>query len=221
MRLKLISCDIFEPELTAAAQRSHNRIDLEFLPRAPHHLDHPAMVQCLQSRIDRAARDNYHAVLLVTGGCKHQLTGLQARAVPLVLPRAKDCISLVLERAAPASSARSPRQVNLGSSRKPSPNTGPRVREETFWMAPVYDHPTDSAPNNFPGRDSFSWRARFAAGGRAGHPRVKPRSAGRSWSLLEMLVEGYWNYMDFLVVLPGWRVVVTNSEGTIAAEEVQ
>jgi hypothetical protein len=34
-----------------------------------------------------------------------------------------------------------------------------------------------------------------------------------------MLVDGYWNYKDFLVVPQGWRVVVTDDDGTIAAEK--
>jgi hypothetical protein len=34
------------------------------------------------------------------------------------------------------------------------------------------------------------------------------------------LVEGYWNYADFLVVPPGWHVVVQDPQGTIAAQEL-
>jgi hypothetical protein len=47
----------------------------------------------------------------------------------------------------------------------------------------------------------------------------KQTGPGRNRSILQMLVEGYWNYEDFLVVPPGWQVLVKQPQGTIAAEE--
>src|SRR5579862_8451433 len=133
MRLKLISCDIFERELQVACSQSTNHIEVDFLIQAPHQLSEHEMLACIQSRIDRVDRSLHHAVLLVAGSCKHGLTGLRARSIPLVLPRARDCISLLLEQHPPLTAA--------GQSRA-SAQWGPDLAEaedsSTFWMAAVH-----------------------------------------------------------------------------------
>jgi hypothetical protein len=176
------------------------------------------MVQCLQAAIDASNRSKYHAVLLVAGSCKHGLTGLEARSIPLVLPRAKDCISLLLDHSLAQPQARqhartsdSPR-VEAGAERADN-SAAPR---KDHWMAPVLT-PGLAGRRLPPARvQPWSWRDAFnpspaPAKGKSPEPRL---------TLLEMLVTGYWNYTDFLVVAPGWRVVVEHNTGLIGAEEI-
>jgi hypothetical protein len=57
------------------------------------------------------------------------------------------------------------------------------------------------------------------------HAEAKAREQGWKFdlikgdmSLLQRLVNGEWDQQDFLVVKPGWRVVVRYDDGIIAAE---
>jgi len=219
MRLKLISCDIFEQELQAACARSSNRIEIDILTQPPHQLSEHEMLACLQSRIDRADRTGFHAVLVVAGSCKHGLTGLRARSIPLVLPRAKDCISLLLEaprqRTATAGTKQRSRSVLDLSSHSSNPSAA--CEYPTYWMAPVETpvfHLTRKTSRLDYGKPQVK---RQTAPTLLFPPR--PDGPGRRRSVLEMLVEGYWNHADFLVVPAGWQVVVQQPQRIIAAQE--
>ncbi len=96
MRLKIVSCEIFHREVCAAAARSVNTIDLAFLPKGLHDIGTPRMRAALQEQVDAAAGRDYDAVLLGYGLCNNGVAGLRARDLPLVLPRAHDCITLFL-----------------------------------------------------------------------------------------------------------------------------
>jgi hypothetical protein len=93
-KYKLIGCEVFLRELCAAIAESPNAIDPEFLEIGLH--DEPGKLRGeLQARID-AAGDGYEAVLLGYGLCGNGLSGVRAGAVPLVIPRAHDCCTILL-----------------------------------------------------------------------------------------------------------------------------
>lgn len=96
MRLKVLSCEIFYREFSAAVARSPNTVDVEFLPKGLHDIGSEAMLERLQAAVDRVEGSNYDAVLLGYGLCNNGLAGLTARQIPLVVPRAHDCITLFL-----------------------------------------------------------------------------------------------------------------------------
>jgi hypothetical protein len=94
MRLKLISCEVFFREMWHVAARSSNKIDLEFLPQGLHNKGGKAMCDAIQEAIDAVPAKEYDAVLLGYGLCNNGLDGLIARTLPLIVPRAHDCITL-------------------------------------------------------------------------------------------------------------------------------
>lgn len=96
MRFKLISCEIFYREMCAAVAVSPHVVDVEFLPKGLHDLGSAKMLTRLQEAVDAADAASYQAVLLGYGLCGTGLVGLAARAIPLVAPRAHDCITLFL-----------------------------------------------------------------------------------------------------------------------------
>jgi len=96
LRLKLIACEILFRELSAAAARSVNRVDVEFLPKGLHDLGQAGMSARLAEALAKVDESQYDAVLLGYGLCNHGVVGLTARNVPLVVPRAHDCITLFL-----------------------------------------------------------------------------------------------------------------------------
>jgi hypothetical protein len=96
MRLKLIACEIFYREICAVVARSVNQIDIEFLPKGLHDIGQPAMSARLAEAVAAVDESHYEAILLGYALCSNGLLGLRARSIPLVIPRAHDCITLFL-----------------------------------------------------------------------------------------------------------------------------
>ncbi|HIQ20161.1 MAG TPA: DUF1638 domain-containing protein [Planctomycetes bacterium] len=96
MRLKLIACEIFYRECCAVVAGSVNQVDVEFLPKGLHDLGHEGMRARLAEALEAVDTDRYDAVLLAYGLCNNGLVDLSARSIPLVVPRAHDCITLFL-----------------------------------------------------------------------------------------------------------------------------
>jgi hypothetical protein len=96
MRLKLIACEIMYRELCAAVSRSVNLVDLEFLPKGLHDIGQAGMSSRLAEVLEQTDATRYDAIALGYGLCSNGIVGLRAKAVPLVVPRAHDCITLFL-----------------------------------------------------------------------------------------------------------------------------
>jgi hypothetical protein len=96
MRLKLIGCEVLYRETCLAASRSRNQVDVVFLPKGLHDLGASGMREQLQAALDAVDQEKYEAILLGYGLCNNGLVGLTADRIPLVLPRAHDCITLFL-----------------------------------------------------------------------------------------------------------------------------
>jgi hypothetical protein len=96
MRLKLISCEVLFREMCHACAHSPHQVDLEFLPKGLHDLGGKPMAVKIQEAVDRTPEGAYQAILLGYGLCGNGLDGLAARHTQLVLPRAHDCIALLM-----------------------------------------------------------------------------------------------------------------------------
>ena len=77
MKLKLIGCGVFRPELSALIEECENEIDLEFLPQGLHATP-DTLRRELQAAIDATSpRDGYHAILVGYGHyCQPPIPGL-------------------------------------------------------------------------------------------------------------------------------------------------
>jgi len=96
LRLKLIACEILYREFCAAVARSPHRVDVEFLPKGLHDVGQEGMSRRLKDTLGAIDQSQYDAVLLGYALCSNGLVGLAAREIPLVVPRAHDCITLFL-----------------------------------------------------------------------------------------------------------------------------
>ncbi|UCF35978.1 MAG: DUF1638 domain-containing protein [Acidobacteriota bacterium] len=95
MRIKCIACEVFARPVYACASLSGNIVDVELVEKSLH--NEPANLRdILQERIDAVDSDRYDVIVLAYGLCGKSTAGLRARELPLVLPRAHDCITLYL-----------------------------------------------------------------------------------------------------------------------------
>lgn len=94
MKLHVVACDILARPVYLCAARSPNVVDVT-LHRIGLHDNPPNLRTALQRSIDSSPA-GYDAVVLGYGLCGGAAAGIEARSVPVVLPRAHDCITLFL-----------------------------------------------------------------------------------------------------------------------------
>jgi hypothetical protein len=93
-KLKFIGCEIIRREACHLTAKTPHRVHVEFLVKGLHDLETPEMLTELQRAVDRVdAADGFDAIILGYARCNDGLVGLTARDVPLVIPRAHDCIT--------------------------------------------------------------------------------------------------------------------------------
>jgi hypothetical protein len=234
MRLKLIGCEVLYRELCAAVARSLNQVDLEFLPKGLHDLGGAAMASRLQQAVDRAEGAGYEAVLLGYARCGNGVDGLVARSVPLVIPRAHDCITLFLgstERylayfhSHPGVYFKTSGWIERGHNLDPQTSLAYEHLVERYGeedarylrqeLTRHYRQLTFIEMGLEPDR-------RF-------EEQTRQEAASRGWEfekvrgemgLIQRLVDGPWNEREFLVVPPGWRVVMRSGDAILGAEPV-
>ena len=95
MRLSILSCEVLARELYYCAATSPHTIDIHMLKRGLHNTP-DVLRNEIQQQIDEASSRSYDAICLGYGLCGNSLAGVVARKLPLVLPRAHDCITIYL-----------------------------------------------------------------------------------------------------------------------------
>jgi len=96
MRIKIIACEVLYRELCLSAAESPHIVDLEFLSQGLHDLGAEKMSARIQERINEVNEERYDAVVLGFALCNNGVIGLTAGKLPLVIPRAHDCVTLFL-----------------------------------------------------------------------------------------------------------------------------
>jgi hypothetical protein len=94
-RFKVIACEATAPQVEMAAKECGNTIDIMTLDANLHAMGSKNMPVELQRAIDQVDAVGYDAILLAYGLCNNGICGLHA-AMPIVVPRAYDCITLFL-----------------------------------------------------------------------------------------------------------------------------
>ena len=91
----VIACEALARAVYFYAAQSPHRINLTLQKIGLH--DRPTNLrEHLQNLIDQTPSEDYDAILLTYGLCGRAIDGLVSRDLPLVIPRAHDCITLYL-----------------------------------------------------------------------------------------------------------------------------
>ncbi|OQA45037.1 MAG: hypothetical protein BWY52_01417 [Chloroflexi bacterium ADurb.Bin325] len=102
MRLMCLSCEVLARPLYLSAARSPHIVDIQLFRRGLH--NNPTDLRDkLQAAVDEASartfpngKPEYDAIAMGYGLCGQATAGLTARQIPVVIPRAHDCITLFL-----------------------------------------------------------------------------------------------------------------------------
>ena len=94
-KFKFIGCEIMYREACRLAAIGPYRVDVDFLRKGLHDLETGDMVSKIQQTIDAVdPAEGFEAILLGYARCNNGLVGVRASSIPLVIPRAHDCITL-------------------------------------------------------------------------------------------------------------------------------
>jgi hypothetical protein len=219
-------------EMCAAVARSPHQVDLEFLPKGLHDLGGPAMRARLQEAADRVDATRYEAVLLGYALCGNGVAGLVSRNLPLVIPRAHDCIALLMGgrdryriyfENHPGVFFRSTGWLERGQD----------LDQAALLIARYGEDNGRYLIEQFNGYQRNYRKLAYIATGLepdgSFERQAREEAARRGWQfeiirgdlrLFERLVAGDWDENDFLVVPPGWRVKPTYDHGIIDKEPV-
>ncbi len=96
-RIAVIACDVLRDEVQALAAVAPGVVHIELLEQGLHN-DPPKLRRELQTAVDRVEQNGVaaDAIVLGYGLCSRGIEGVSTRRCKLVVPRAHDCITLLL-----------------------------------------------------------------------------------------------------------------------------
>ncbi len=233
MRYYLIACDIFLREIAPDLALSPHVFEVQFLRKGLHE-DPANLRQILQEAVDQVEESEFEfdGILLAYALCGKAIHGLRARSVPLVVPRAHDCITLFLgsrqeyqrefsdhpgtyyytagaiERGGSAGTDehQSAKKYQEYLEKYGEENAKYLMEVEQGWL----QHYTHAAyirhkPLDFLGYDRVTKETAQKKG-------LEYRELPADLNLLQRMLAGQWDSEDFLVVAPGEEVTATNDE---------
>ena len=95
-RVGVIACEIFFREVSYYTAASRAVCDVVWLPKGLHDRGGDAMRAVIQQEVNRMHEREHDRIVLAYGLCNNGITGLTTSKIPLVVPRAHDCITLFL-----------------------------------------------------------------------------------------------------------------------------
>src|SRR5512140_3266731 len=240
MRIKVIACEVMFREVCQCAAAAKSVIDLTFVRRGLH--DNPDRLrETLQAMIDAVEESQDEAIAFGYGLCSNGLAGLRARGIPLVIPRAHDCITLLLGSreaydelfsARPGTYYYSGGWIERGDDRTPRRAEDGAGLDVTFeelvakygrdnaeylweFQATWMQHYTHATHIDTRLGDVEAYRAYTR--GIAAQRGWEMEEAPGSLTLLQALLDGEWEAARFLVVPPGHEVIQSVDASVMSA----
>jgi hypothetical protein len=241
MRIRVIACEVLFREISHAAALSPHQVDVEFLEKGLHDYGGAAMRKELQFRIDSTDPVKYDAVAMGYALCGNGLHGLRASRLPLVAPRAHDCIALLMGgrqcyeeffNANPGTYFRSTGWLERGKSLVPLAQVRTGMGVELQALIDKYGE--DNGTYLFTELNQYQASYRqlvYIETGLEADTRFEIEAKAEAdkfgWEysklrgdlrLIRMLLNAEWDPKDFLVVQPGQRIVARYDADVIHAE---
>ncbi len=242
MHLKVIACEVAAREVYHCAAESTNTLDIVLFTQGLH--DNPdIMRERLQKAIDAQPAETFAAILLGYGLCNNGVVGLKAGHIPMVIPRAHDCITFFLgskERYA-EEFARQPGTYYYTSGWLEYPGrVGERVSytpasglaKRMALMEFIEKYGEENGRHLF--ESQSQWEVNYTHGAFVGFPflahlgfeeRVREICREKDWeyvalagdlTLVRDWLDGRWDDERFLIVQPGQEIVARYDDRIVA-----
>jgi hypothetical protein len=245
MLLKAIICEVLTREIESLIPGSPHKVDLEILTMGLHDLG-VSMRPHVQDRIDAADDSGYDAIVLGYALCGRGCEGLRAGRTQLVIPRAHDCIGLLMGsryrfveyfQDHPGVYYRSPgwiefqkpgQRLDQATSLKEH-SLGERRSLEELIAQYGEDNGRFLFEQFTSYRHKYSGLTYISTGVAQEDDLVnqaRAEAVREGWSfeevsgsldLLRRLVNGEWDAADFLIIPPGAKVEATLGDGIVEA----
>jgi len=245
LRVSLIACRVFERELEVLAASAKTDLRIHYLEMALHERPGNQLRAALQAAVDAVPLSECDAVALGYGLCNRGLVGVQTRALPLVVPRAHDCLGLLLGSSArylaeldrqPGTYFQSPGWIeHLPADRTLRPlaagtdNVFSAKKEELVarYGEENASFLMEELANFTRHYKRLAFIATPVAGAAGREQRAGEIAQQQGWQFerlpgdlgwLRRLVDGDWNEREFLVLKPGERIALRYDGQLIGAE---
>jgi len=227
-------------EVCLCASKSKNIVDITFMPKGLHDIGEKSMCEKLQHEINAVDISKYDAILLCYGLCNNGVRNLHAK-IPLIIPRAHDCITLLLG--------------SKGKYKEYFDNNPGTFFKSSGWIERDVN-PIDTEGNvmnqlgidktyeeyvELYGEDNAAFLAEMLGDWDSGYQKVayidtgtgnscldkkisKELADNNNWSyeevqgdirIISQLLDGEWNPEDFLVVPPNNKIEPSNNDSIV------
>lgn len=243
MKLRCLACEVFSRPLYHFAANSPHAVDISLFKRGLHNTPNE-LNEYLKEQIEATFVNKYDAILLAYGLCGKATLELHALNIPIVIPKAHDCITLFL-----GSRERYNQEFNKIPGTYWFTQDSYERQENTGETLPLGSYEIDLNKNlrndyiKKYGKDNAEFLLRTLESWQKHYQRAvvidtgfgdiskveeyaKKRAKEHSWQyekfkgnleILRKLVFGEWDD-DFLVVDPGKKITMTYDDEIIAAQ---
>ena len=232
----ILVCEVLFREFMHCVAHSHKIADIEFISQGWHDLESSEMKRRLQEKIDSIDESRYGAILLGFGLCNNGTAGLEARKIPVVIPKVHDCISILLgshdKYLDNFSDAPGTYYLSSGWIERDSANL--EDMKNTVMSKLGLDMTYDQYVEKY-GKENADFIMESLGGGMSNYEKMifvnnglgnvefyrnftRSRAEENNLKFEEMeggldfvrkMVDGDWNSTDFLVIEPGCKMVAT------------